>query len=292
MKKLFAITLALMLLLSLTACGQKEAPKSEEGTVGGASTVNPVRELDSLEALSKEAQCALVCPTGVEISDESFAMIKSDTDIAQYKFSANGKPCCLRFSKAGMETDISGIYLDGGTLFADSDSENHWIQNDNYMAQRWFTVDGQYILSVENSQDEWDWAGFNEIYTQFYDLKPLTWNAKVAYEDYKAMTGTYSNEAGDASASLSIRLDHLLVTVFCYPENADHYYYEMDASLKDGKLVYDKESVSVQVVHEDGSMDLEELEPSGAGSIEILSDGALDFSGAASEGLKGLVLKK
>ena len=67
----------------------------------------------------------------------------------------------------------------------------------------------------------------------------------------------------------------------------------MDATLQDGKLVYDKETISRRVVEEINgsySADLVPEADGGAGYAEILPDGSLSFAGAYSEALQGLVL--
>lgn len=109
-----------------------------------------------------------------------------------------------------------------------------------------------------------------------------------------ALKGTYSTEDFKSMASVSIRDDHALVTVYTYPDGENMMYWEMDAVLQDGsKLIYDRESVSHRVVDESsGAADLEPDPDGGTGYVEILSDGSLSFAGAYSAELQELVLPR
>ena len=308
MKKLTAILLTLTMIFCLAACGAEpaaapaeqpspapaedpapaETPAAEEPFVSGVA--NPMAGIASMEELSKQANCALIRPAGAEIDDEAFFIIAGEPQIAEYDFTADGKSCTLRFADVGIETDISGVYHDGDTLFAGSTAETHSYQTDDVIAMRWFTVDGQYVFIV-NTADGWDWQDFDALCSQFMDMEPKTWSGDVPFHDYMALTGTYVSEDGQSMASVAIRLDHAFLTALTYPDGETMYYWEMDATLQDGKLVYDKETISRRVVDEkNGSADLVPEGEGGAGYAEVLPDGSLSFAGAYSEALQGLVL--
>ena len=307
MKKITALFLAVLMILSLAACGAEpapageqseapaEAPASEEAPAqeAPAGLPNPMTEIDSMAELSEQANCALIRPEGAEIDDEVFYKIAGEPEIAEYDFTADGKACTLRFTNVGIDTDICGVYLDGSTLFADSDAETNYFQTDDVIAQRWFTVDGQYVFMV-NTADGWEWADFDALCSQFMDMEPKTWSSDVPFADYMALTGSYSAGDGMSMAFISVRFDHALIVVYSYPDRETMYYWEMDAVLQDGsKLVYEKESISRRVVDESEDSFSAELVPEpdgGAGFVEILPDGSLSFAGAYSPELQGLIL--
>lgn len=280
MKKVFTAALLLLLALCLTACGAKKS----------SGMPNPMEKVASLEKLSEKASCALIKPTGVDVSNETYYMINGDTKIAQYTFTVNGTECTLRFANADITTDISGIYVEGGTLFADTEYETTYIENDDLKAQRWVTVDGQYIFVVPD-KGAWDWSLFDQICTQFRDMEPKNWKSDVPFASYKALEGSYDDETGNAIGSINIQKDHAGLFVVIDQEDGSRLYWEMDAVLKDNQLVYEKETISSIVYDESKDETVTTpLEGGGAGSVEV-KDGTLIFANAYSEQLKDLVLK-
>ena len=263
---------------------------AEEPLISGVA--NPMAGIASMEELSEQAKCALIRPAGADPDSEAFFLIAGEPQIAEYDFTVGGKPCTLRFADVGIETDISGIYHDGDTLYAGDTAEDSYYQTDEVISHRWFTVDGQYVFTV-NAADGWEWADFDAISSQFQNMEPKTWSSDVPFHDYLALTGTYVSEDGQSMASVAIRLDHARLTVLTYPDGETMYYWEMDATLQDGKLIYDKEIISRQVVEEINGSYSADLVPEGeggAGYAEVLPDGSLSFAGAYSEALQGLVL--
>lgn len=280
MKKAIAFILVLAMAASLTACRNKES------TIG---TPNPMKEITSPEELREAADCAMIRPEGVEIADEVFSLIDGDPQIAEYQFTVDGKKCTLRFANVGAETDISGVYDDEGTLYADySVKGTAGIQSDDLQSQRWFTVDGQYVFTVFDG-GEWDWTQFDALVSQFAEMEPKNWNSAVPFADYLALVGYYADDAMNIAA-ITIEDDHAAVNVVADLDDGSRMIWEMDAVLDGGKLTYEKEIVSQGVLDGSGDMSLTELPDGGAGYVEIRDDGSLDFAGAYSEQLHGLVM--
>lgn len=286
MKKAFTFLLALAMISCFTACSIHVST----GDGGSNDLPNPMTEVESLEALSEKAKCALIHPANVELSDEHYFMIDGDPQIAEYQFTVDKKNCTLRFAPAGMDTDISGIYGEEGTLFEDSDAESHYIENDEYKVQRWFTVDGQYVFCVMDG-GKWDWAQFDRICSQFANMEPRNWTSDVPFADYLALVGNYA-DADNNIAAISIRGDHAVIYVYVNQDESTVKSWEMDAVLKDGKLVYEKELISLSAYDMSvGQTDTTPLEDGGAGCIEISGE-SLVFAGAYSEELQDLVLAR
>lgn len=279
MKKTVCILLAALLVLSMSACGGEKDP----------GVPSPMKEVETLEKLSEKANCALIRPTGAELSDEAFFIIDGDPQVAEYRFTAHGTECFLRFADADIQTDISGIYVGNGTLFSDTETESLYIENDDLKAQRWVTADGQYIF-VAPDKGSWEWSEFDAIVSQFRKMAPKNWNAEEPYAAYQAVEGRYSDESGNVIGVVNIVKDHAGIYVIIDQEDGSRIYWEMDAVLKGGKLLYEKENIS-QINYDEkaGGTTAESLEDGGAGSVEI-QDGTLIFANAYSEQLKGLVL--
>ena len=280
MKKFLSLLMACAMVLCFTACG-------------GTTEDGKVTEYDSLAELAEAADCAMITPADVELADEKFVIIEGEPQIAEYSFTVDGAECLLRFAKVDMdtdvETDISGIDNgEGKTLFEGSDEIDHYIENDDLKAQRWFTLDGEYVF-VAKDGGEWDWSQFDEIQSQFASMEPRNWSSDVPYEDYLALVGTYADEDLNM-AGVSIVQDHARIYVYTSDEDGAVISYRMDAVLEDGKLVYDSEIITKSVYDEDtGETNEESVGEGGAGYIEI-NDDSLVFAGAASEALRGLVL--
>lgn len=187
-KKLIALLLAAVLVVSLAACSkseqtdaqptgsaseeqntadvqEKSAEKEEkEDEDGNSQIVNPIVEYDSLEAINAELGVNL-CTAGVMgVTDESYAIINCGSyKIAQYKFCVNGYSYCFR--AASTTEDISGIYGAEDTIFADkTENTDETVILDDTKAARWFTIDGQYVLSIidEGTMSEETFAGVVE----------------------------------------------------------------------------------------------------------------------------------
>lgn len=278
MKKGFALFLAFSMMLCCAACGSNSASPTASDSDS---------EINSLTALSDAANCALIKPKDVKISNESFALLEGDPQIAEYQFTSDGKACQLRFANVGIDTDICGVEGSNGTLFADSKAEAHYIENDTMKVYRWFTVDGQYVFQVTDNS-EWDWAQFDAICSQFTKMEPKNWSSDVPFADYQALEGSYHDRKSNI-ASITIHQDHVLVCVYLNPDDSSILGWEMEAVLDGDRLVYDKERIAKTVYDESAGQTVETpLEDGGAGYIQ-LKDGKLFFSGAYSEALKDLV---
>lgn len=284
MKKLTAILLAGAMLFAFAACGKTEEPAGPE-----VGMPNPMQEMASLEELCEAADCAMIRPEGAEIADEAYFMIEGEPQIAEYRFTADGKQCFLRFARADAETDISGIFGENGTLYAEYPQKGTVnIQNDDLQSQRWFTIDGQYVFTVYDG-GEWEWTQFNDLMSQFADMEPRNWSSEVPFADYLALTGYYVDDDMNMAA-VSIEDDHAAVYVVIDQEDGTRLFWEMDAVLEEGRLTYEKETISKCVYDEDCNIEETPLPDGGAGFIAITDNGSLDFSGAYSEQLRGFVM--
>ena len=283
------IPFAAFLAFSMTACS---TASSQAGSSSAVQMENPLSEFASLEELSEAADCALIRPEGVEIADEVYSMIDGEIQIAEYSFTANGTECFLRFSKAGADTDICGIYGTDGTLFEQETEEYYmYAENNDVKAERWFTVDGQYVFAAMDAET-WDYEVFSEICSQFEDMAPKNWTADAPYSDYLAAAGGYQDETGDIFAYLVVEDDHMAVEVLIRREDENTLYWDMDAVLNGNKLDYEEETLYEIVYDENtGVQTTELLETGGAGSVTLDGD-TLTFENAYSEQLKTLVLKR
>ena len=161
MKKLLLCLLALLL---VTGCSSKTEEKEEETateetttettttdtttdqTVIGADSTNPVVAVDSLEEINEKLGGALTTPGVAGSEDVSYSIIGDE--LGEYVFKVNGLEYIYRFQNNTTD-DISGIYGSNGQAFASKDDT--YYEDSYYKAYRWFTLDGQYCLAVNDN---------------------------------------------------------------------------------------------------------------------------------------------
>lgn len=164
MKKYIAILLAVLMAAALMACGAKDKTAEPEQSASEIQTdaiVNPITEYDTLDEVNELTGSRLTRPAEMEVADEKYYIIADGEDkIAEYDFTVSGIEYSYRFSGTNF-ADISGIYKDGKTLFNDQ-IENAAAEFEGGKAARFFTVDGQYILTVMDN-GAYDMAQFEEI---------------------------------------------------------------------------------------------------------------------------------
>ena len=160
MKKILTILCVVLLLAGCTSTQNQEEinqePEKQEEVIGG-NTVNPMTEIESLEALNDEVHGKLNHPGVMGVENEKFFTIKVDDvkTIGQYTFTINGNECCMRFcDRALPQEDISGIYVDGKSAFPSENVVDQVEYNklDNTLVARWFNIDGQYTFAYTNSE--------------------------------------------------------------------------------------------------------------------------------------------
>lgn len=107
MKKLVALTLALMMVFALCACGESVNDEPEETDNGGnAQMVNPMVEVTPAE-LENAIGVALVPPEGAE--DVNYFIINSV--LGEVQFMYDGLEYNYRAQKTAEFQDISGVSL-------------------------------------------------------------------------------------------------------------------------------------------------------------------------------------
>lgn len=270
MKRLLLSAVAMIMALCFTACGGDAA----------ADTI----ECPSLQELSEKINCAMITPDNVMPEDEKYVLIDGEPQIAEYSFTVDGMECSLRCAAVGTDVDISGIKDGGKSAFAEADEDNYYKETDEYKAQRWLTVDGQYVFAVMDN-NKWEWDRFAEIQTQFHDMKPINWTSEVPFEDYKSIEGNYLTKDQNVCA-ISVVGDHAGIYAVVSQEDGSNLYWEMEGVLKGDKLEYGEGKISKIVFNEEaGETETTDVGTEPAGYLEIKGD-KLVFSGADSKLLR------
>lgn len=284
MKKLSTILL-ILIVFTLTACSNVSKPNETQENI-----VNPIHEVESLEALSDEIDMAIYKYEGDNITDECYSYIDGDVKIAEYTFNDNNRKVTVRTSKAPCSVDISGIYWVDGTLYSSylDEESSGYIENDEYFSHRWFTLDGQYVITT--NVNEWDSFEFEALCKKMETIKPKGWNSSVAYEDYLNLCGYYMSEDNDIAAII-MEKDHVCVIVVLSKEDGN-YTYEMSSVLDNNELIFDEVKVECNVFDsEKGETQTTELPSLGAGKIKVL-DNQLSFEECNIEELSVVLMTK
>lgn len=181
MKRMLICFVLILLCLFSCACGEKEKSSKENKNENNseitknessniANMVNPMTEYDSLDEINKIADSKLISPVTVSVNDEKFFVYKGyDQPLAEYRFTMNGYEFSFRCCAVG-KTDISGLYVGGKSVFPNEPKEDlETFFGDQFKAARWFTLDGQYVLSVIDDK-EFDEKTFLSICTELKEM--------------------------------------------------------------------------------------------------------------------------
>jgi len=319
MKKMLALILALILVFSLSACGAKreavlpdpDAPDTAEtpaasgsdlpelpasnGDLPAAGVANPVVQYETLEEINAITGGRLCTPAVMGTSDCSYCTINhGDSLLAQECFTVNGTEYTFRFSPV-MDEDISGIYTGEATAFAGlvPSDELQYAEGKGFKAARWFTIDGQYVLSV-NDGGSMEKDTFLAIAEELRErtLPGMSEGERTAA--YADLAGFYTDAAsGRATAEVTANgSEGVTVTVHWSSSAFEYTQWVMEAAFtEDGLLSYPEEQHSVITTNADGEPSEIVLDPAGSGWFDVV-DGKLLWSGADDENCRNCVFEK
>ncbi len=177
MKRLTALFLAVVILLSLSACRKAAKPRSEASPeVQQAleqlpeAVFDPVGKLNAfnnLKELNKACGSEIVTPESWTVTNELFEATKLDgNEIGQYVFTADGLSCAVRFC-SDIYTDASGVSgYNGDSIFESVKGDVAFAEN--CILGRWNTNAGQYVLIVATQ----DIIEFNKLFDELKDAIP------------------------------------------------------------------------------------------------------------------------
>lgn len=239
-------------------------------------------ECASLDELNEKIGCHIVKPGVMGVTDESFAVIGADTDVAEYAFTAAGRAFTVRAAKTA--DDISGISgEDGESLFegaAGAEYESESICTESAYVCRFVDGEMQYVISTADVED-YDSETFSgiadELRTQFLDK--MTAEEKAAY--YEEFTGSYQDVISGRAvldASYSEELGRLSIGISWADSASAAMNWKMSAaSDRDGDLAYKDCTKSYATYDEDGNATEEVLYEDGEGYF-TLQDGCIIWS--------------
>lgn len=310
MKKIIAAVIALVLVFALCACGQTpaeppvdntpdvaepsdtpapETPDVPETPIGAVGLPNPMTEYGSLDELNELLGVRLVRPAVMGVTNESFYLISGGIQVAQYCFTLNGVDYMFRASPV-YDTDISGYYADGGTIFSGMPTDvPEYAEYEGTKLARWATIDGQYVLAGENASENFPYV-VEELTER--TLPGMTGDELAAY--YDSLAGTYS-DATSRRAMLFVEADGsdgLRMTASWSSSAFELTEWKMTARLDaDGLLSYSDLTESLINSDADGEQTVSLIRENGTGHF-VESEGKLLWSGADDEQCSACVFVK
>ena len=291
MKRMLALALAAMMVLCLCACGEKPAqqPETEEPMIDGMP--NPMVEYGSLDEINDLVGSRLVHPAVMGVSDEKFFVIDcGDFQLADYRFTVNGVE--YTFRSAPVTQDISGYYVGEGTAFADGAHDGiEYAEADGAQLARWFTIDGQYVLSAKNMADADTFA----LVAEELCAMTLPGMSETEYETYYAGLAGQYYDSYSQRAVMTVEADGadgVKIIVDWSSSASENTEWTMTARLtEDGLLSYNDCACSNIVTAEDGTQTVEIVNTDGEGWFTFDGD-KLCWTGAADENCVNCVFEK
>lgn len=279
-----------MMILCLCACGEKPAqPETEEPMSGGMP--NPMVEYASLDEINDIVGSALVHPAVMGVSDEKFFVIDcGDFQLADYRFTVGGVE--YSFRSAPVTQDISGYHVGEGTAFADGarDGIEYAEANDTQLA-RWFTIDGQYVLTAKDMADADTFA----LVAEELCAMTLPGMSGAEYEAYYADLAGQYYDSYSQRATMTVEADGangVKIVVDWSSSASESTEWTMTARLtEDGLLSYNDCACSNIATAADGAETVDIVSTDGEGWFTFDGD-KLCWTGAADENCVNCVFKK
>lgn len=292
MKKFFAIVFSLVFIcLAVTGCGKKIATETEpetesgtqqESTEGFAGMPNPMVSFDTLDEINKKTGVNLVKPGTMGVSDEAFFVVNNT--LADYRFKVGGYEYTFRASK-NLGEEISGIYIDGKLAFDGEKADYSFKTDETYKAIRFLVNNIQYVLSVADNGSIAD-MDFDAMAVELKNTIMQT----TSDSEYVALAGDYQDSYSQrATAQVALGDTNLLHIQITWGSSADETdLWDVSGKIKDGKIVYDKESI-FHYRYSDGSY--KELTDTAEGYFEI-TDKGFNWSGSGDESTQNCAFEK
>ncbi len=291
MKKFFAIVFSLVFIcLAVTGCGKKIAtePESEtesdtqQTTENFAGMPNPMVSFNSLEEINQKTGVNLVKPGVMGVSDEAFFVVNGT--LADYRFTLGGYEYTFRASK-NLNEEISGIYVDGKLAFEGEKADYSFKTDETYKAIRFLVNNIQYVLSVADNGSIAD-TDYDAMAVELMNTIMQT----TSGSEYVALLGDYQDSYSQrATAQVALgdtnRL-HIQITWGSSADDTD--LWDVSGTIKDGKIVYDKDSI-FHYRYNDGGY--KELADTVEGYFEI-TDKGFSWSGSGMESTQNCTFEK
>lgn len=284
MKKLIAITLVLMMLLSLSACAPKNNEENEpqpediidadgedtnapeeDGTGDIANMINPYTYYDTLDEINEITGGRLGRAPVMGVSEENYSIIDTtDGKIAQYAFEINGIKYTYRFTP-DFANDVSGVYENGNTIFADTDE--NYVEFTGGKAARRLTVDGQYVL-VAMDEGMYDLEQFKSIADEIFTGTVPSASASEFAGGWHEVT------AGRATLDATADGSELTVEISWANSAAERIFWNFTGHKSEDGFVYYENGVKKDVIFNEEGVESEEiLSENESGNLCITEDG-------------------
>lgn len=297
MKKLMTFVLFAALVFSLAACGSSPAEPAPGEAPESSGLPNPMVSYDSLEEINEIVGSRLCTPGVMGVTEQAYFVIEtSDGKMAEEQFTVNGLKYSFRCAPVA-DHDISGLWIgESSTAFAGMEisDELQYAEDASFKAARWFTIDGQYVLSVMD-EGKMDKETFLSIAEELRSCTQPGMSEDELAAYYADLAGNYADTVSQrASAEVTANGSEGVTIVVSWSNSAfETEQWKMEARLtEDGLISYPGEEHSVFTTDANGNTTqaIEEAE-SGPGWFTHVN-GQLLWTGANEERCRSCVFEK
>ena len=266
--------LALLIALMLCLCA------------GAEGLANPYTQYETLEEINALVGCRLSRPAVMGVTDEKFYTVNcGEFLMAEYDFCVNGIPYTFRCASAYTE-DISGVYIDGETAFGTEPPESiEFAEGENLLLARWFDVNGQYCLILDNSEGAMNMETFEGIACELKEDSSVVLYGNRLKAYLAGLAGEYMDTASRRAVLTAVANedDSLSIKVRWASSASEYTCWSLTAYVgEDGLLYYTDCFMQDIFCNEYGSEFIEPVYENGEGFFSEL-EGTLYWNGAADE---------
>lgn len=322
MKKIFVFALTLVMTIMLCACvsgtltgdeaqafvddmiDQAEQVIHDAGlddvTLDGADEeylgiTNPMTEYGSLDEINEIVGSKLVRSSVMGVTGEKFYTVDcGDFTMADYRFEVNGNPYSLRCAPVA-DQDISGIYVGNGTAFPDKPGTDdiEFCLESGVQAARWFTMDGQYVLSAEET-GKINNDTFKMIAEEFYSITATGMSETELRAFYEELEGRYADKnAPRATVEVVANGSESVSILITWSSSAAvHEEWTMTAKLSEDGLLCYNDLVQKELTYTSDTEYTEEIMEFPTQGWFEYADGVLFWSGAGEDGFSDCAFEK
>lgn len=301
MKKIFALSICVMLVLSLCACGITDIIPSDmkrEET----QTAEPEEEVfqpvvtgcSSLQDLNNRLGMSFCHPAVMGIQDLSYGITEyEDHTVGEYRFEAYSIEYALLGCPIG-GVDITGIVP--APFSSEISEETRFVSKDDMKLAQWFNMDGQYVL-IAKDEGALEQDTFEMIADELVKLTFPGWLEEDYLEYYTSLEGDYSDSFSQRAVATAVAKGAESLGLVVHWGSSASEYVEWTMSLtrgEDGLLYYNDcvKTVVTTIVDENGNASEERAAEyeNGSGFFSE-SEGILYWNGAAENDCRECVFK-
>lgn len=225
MKQLISLSLVSLAALALVGCSSSAPASSVTSAASAPSAVsselaeepvgmpNPITECASSDEVNQTVGCQIAQLPVMGVTNHRFSVIDCGSHkMGQYEFSFMGADWCYR--AAPTEEDISGVYLEDGSLLSERCAPGETYADADCLYTRWFNGNMQYSLYAAPSAA----LTAEQFASAVGDFRSLQTSGSAGQTDEIAADGHWDVNNGTFEAIIEVDPNSPDLTVELYPD--------------------------------------------------------------------------